>query len=182
MLIDRYGVVFRDLLAREAGAPPWHRLAPVYRRLEARGELRGGRFVAGVAGEQYAGESAVEALRRVRDKDGALEWVVISAADPLNLLGILTAGTKVPPQRAARLALRDGRLAATFADGQVALHQTMPPALAREIAAALRTPAGFRDGEDPPGSGTAVPEPASAAAPGADDEIAALPGSGPLPS
>ncbi len=160
LLLDRYGVMFRDLLAREAVAPSWAKLAPVYRRLEARGEIRGGRFVSGVSGEQYAAEDAVERLRKVRDRDGTTEWVVVGAADPLNLVGILTPGERLPPQRVARIALCDGRLAATFADGEVSMHRTLPPGLSREIASALRTQAVLRD---PPGAGGvgSAPDPGS---------------------
>lgn len=148
-LLDRYGVIFRDLLERESAAPPWWRLARVYRRLEARGEVRGGRFVTGVAGEQFAADDVVEQLRKVRDTEGTLEWVVLGAADPLNLVGILTGDSKLPPTRCARLALRDGRLAATFADGAVHFHQSLPPTLAREIEAAMKTPAAYRQPEPP---------------------------------
>jgi hypothetical protein len=89
-LLSRYGIMFRDLLARESVAPPWKSLLPVYRRLEARGEIRGGRFVHGVAGEQFAVPEAVESLRRVRDQKANGDWLVLSACDPVNLFGILT--------------------------------------------------------------------------------------------
>ena len=94
-LLARYGVVFRRLAARETNAAPWRVLARAYRRLEARGEIRGGRFVTGVSGEQFALPEAVERLREVRRtaKDGRL--VTISAADPLNLAGILDNGDRV---------------------------------------------------------------------------------------
>jgi ATP-dependent Lhr-like helicase len=95
-LLTRYGVVFRDLLAREAIDAPWRELVSVLRRLEARGELRGGRFVAAFSGEQFALPSAVEALRAVRRIDGSKERVTLSAADPLNLVGILTPGGRAP--------------------------------------------------------------------------------------
>jgi ATP-dependent Lhr-like helicase len=101
-------VVFRDLLAREAGAPPWRELLPIYRALEARGELRGGRFVAGLSGEQFALPEAVEALRAVRRSPREGERVELSAADPLNLLGILLPGPRVPATLGARIAFVDG--------------------------------------------------------------------------
>ena len=85
LLLRRYGVMFRDLLARESVAPAWRDLLPVYRRLEMRGEIRGGRFVGGVAGEQFALPEAVERLRKHRDRPAAETWSVISAVDPLNL-------------------------------------------------------------------------------------------------
>ncbi|HEX8907792.1 MAG TPA: hypothetical protein VF805_01240 [Anaeromyxobacteraceae bacterium] len=107
--LRRWGVVFRDLLAREPDAPPWRELLPVLRRREAQGEVRGGRFVAGFSGEQFALGAAVEALRAVRRArpDGG-ERVELSAADPLNLVGILTPGARVPAALANRIAYVDG--------------------------------------------------------------------------
>jgi len=96
-LLLRYGVMVRELLAREAQAPPWRELVRVYRGMEARGEIRGGRFVDGLVGEQYALPEAVDMLRRVRRSPDAAERVTISAADPLNLVGILTPGRRVSP-------------------------------------------------------------------------------------
>ena len=96
-LLMRYGVIVRELLAREAQAPPWRELVRVYRSLEARGEIRGGRFVDGLVGEQYALPEAADLLRRVRRISGEPERVVVSAADPLNLVGILTPGRRVSP-------------------------------------------------------------------------------------
>ena len=108
-LLRRYGVVFRDLLAREAGCPTWRELAQLYRRLEARGELRGGRFVAGFQGEQFALPGAVETLRAVRraGRIGA-EQLSLCAADPLNLVGILTPGARVPAVLQNRVTFVDG--------------------------------------------------------------------------
>jgi len=107
-LLRRYGVVFRKLLAREANAAPWRDLVRVYRRLEARGEIRGGRFVAGMSGEQFALPDAVEQLREIRRTapDGRL--TTISAADPLNLVGIVTTGDRVRASAASRVVYRDG--------------------------------------------------------------------------
>lgn len=85
-LLRRYGVVFRRLLTRESNAVPWRDLARVYRRLEARGEIRGGRFVSGMSGEQFALPEAVEKLREIR-RTPAAGNVIVSAADPLNLTG-----------------------------------------------------------------------------------------------
>ncbi|MBI2845512.1 MAG: DEAD/DEAH box helicase [Chloroflexi bacterium] len=96
-LLARYGVVFRELLAREYSAPAWRVLLRIYRTLEARGEIRGGRFVDGFIGEQFALPEAVEALRAVRRKKDARESVTVAAADPLNLVGILTPGPRVSP-------------------------------------------------------------------------------------
>jgi ATP-dependent Lhr-like helicase len=109
LLLNRYGVMFRDLLARESVAPAWRELAPIYRRLEMRGEIRGGRFVAGVAGEQFALSDAVEQLRKFRDQPSKERWNVVSAADPLNLVGIVTPGSRVPALRGNRVLYVDGR-------------------------------------------------------------------------
>jgi ATP-dependent Lhr-like helicase len=93
-LLQRYGVVFRDLLARESNPPTWRNLLQVYRRAEARGEIRGGRFINGFVGEQFALPEAVEALRAGRHAKQQ-EPVILSTADPLNLVGILTPGPRV---------------------------------------------------------------------------------------
>jgi len=119
-LLRRYGVVFWRLLAREASwLPPWRDLLRVYRRLEARGEIRGGRFVAGFSGEQYALPDAVGTLRELRRQphDGA--FVSVSGADPLNLAGILTPGARLPAITRNRLLLRDGLPVASLAGGDV---------------------------------------------------------------
>src|SRR5579871_5981223 len=106
--LRRYGVVFRELLAREPQRQPWWQLLGVYRRLEARGEIRGGRFVGGFVGEQYALPEAVEALRAVRRAPEDSAPIFLSAADPLNLVGILTTGPKVPSSLGLRVAYRNG--------------------------------------------------------------------------
>ena len=93
ILLRRYGVVFRRLLEREADwLPPWHVLLRVFRRLEAQGKIRGGRFVAGMSGEQYALPDAVSAMRAVRKQEARGDLISLSAADPLNLTGIVTPG------------------------------------------------------------------------------------------
>ncbi|HEY6104198.1 MAG TPA: DEAD/DEAH box helicase [bacterium] len=107
-LLRRYGVVFRDLLARERIAPPWRVLVQIYRRWEAQGQIRGGRFVAGLVGEQFALPEAVEALRAVRRVGEEEVTVVISAADPLNLVGIILPGAKVPAASGQAIAFRNG--------------------------------------------------------------------------
>ena len=106
-LLRRYGVVFRDLVQRDAPLP-WRELSMVYRQMEARGELRGGRFVAGFVGEQFALPEALESLRAMRREEPAGEEVVLSAADPLNLVGQITPGPRVPAVTGNRLLLRDG--------------------------------------------------------------------------
>jgi ATP-dependent Lhr-like helicase len=107
-LLRRYGVVCRRVLAREANAAPWRELTRVYRRLEARGEIRGGRFVSGLSGEQFALADAVDRLREIRRTPADGRSIVISAADPLNLAGIVTAGERVRAASAARIVYRDG--------------------------------------------------------------------------
>jgi len=96
MLLRRYGVVFRDLLARETNLPKWRELQMSFRRLEDRGEIRGGRFVDGFLGEQFALPVAVESLRASRKMEPTGETLTLSAADPLNLVGILVPGDRVP--------------------------------------------------------------------------------------
>src|SRR6185312_13713442 len=118
-LLKRYGVVFRTLLARETNLPPWRDLVRAYRRLEARGEIRGGRFVAGFGGEQFAAPDAVGRLRAVRKSEKIGEVIVLSAADPLNLVGILTPEARVPAIHTNRLLLRDGLPIAALEGGEV---------------------------------------------------------------
>jgi ATP-dependent Lhr-like helicase len=93
-LLRRSGIVFRRLLIRESAAAPWRELTRVYRRLEARGEIRGGRFVAGFVGEQFALAAAVEALRDTR-RAMSRTPLVVAAADPLNLAGVITPGPRI---------------------------------------------------------------------------------------
>jgi ATP-dependent helicase Lhr and Lhr-like helicase len=119
-LLRRYGVVFWRLLEREADwLPPWRDLLRVYRRLEARGEIRGGRFVAGFSGEQYAVPEAVGLLREIRRKPDGGALLSLSGADPLNLAGILTPGPKLAALTGNRLLYRDGIPLALLAGGDV---------------------------------------------------------------
>jgi len=108
MLLRRYGVVFRDILERESILPKWREVLVTLRRLEDRGEIRGGRFVSGFLGEQFALPGAVESLRAMRKMGPAGETVSISAADPLNLSGILIPGERVAANSGKVLVLRDG--------------------------------------------------------------------------
>ena len=117
-LVRRYGVLFRDLLARETAAPPWRELLPWLRRAEARGEIRGGRFVAGPTGEQFALAEAVDRLRATRRSEAPGALAVVSACDPLNLSGILTPGPRVPAVAGSRVALRDGLPVASLSRGK----------------------------------------------------------------
>ncbi len=120
VLLRRYGVVCWRLLEREAPwLPPWRELLRVYQRLEARGELRGGRFIAGVVGQQFALPEAVASLRAVRTRPHDGVMIAVSASDPLNLLGGIIAGEKVPRQPGARLLLRDGVPIASFVAGEM---------------------------------------------------------------
>jgi len=108
MLLRRYGVVFRDLLARESNLPTWRELLMGFRRLEDRGEIRGGRFVDGFIGEQFALPVAVESVRASRDLPLHAETLTLSAADPLNLVGILVPGERVPAISGKTVSYRDG--------------------------------------------------------------------------
>jgi ATP-dependent Lhr-like helicase len=107
-MLRRYGIVFKRLLARESGAPAWRELLMAYRRLEARGEIRGGRFVSGMSGEQFALPEAVGQLRSIRRIQSGGHLVGISAADPLNLTGIVTPGDRIPGLTSNRILYRDG--------------------------------------------------------------------------
>ena len=118
-ILHRYGIVFPELLARESLAPRWRALLQVYRRAEARGEIRGGRFVAGFVGEQFALPEAVESLRAVRKVGPNGRLVAISACDPLNLAGVLTPGPRVPSMLGNRVVLRDGVPVASLDGGEI---------------------------------------------------------------
>jgi ATP-dependent Lhr-like helicase len=107
-LLQRYGVVFRKLLERESISIPWRDLLRVLRRLEARGEIRGGRFIGGFSGEQFATADAVHLLRSMRRTQPDGTMVSVSAADPLNMLGILLPGPRLAPAASNRLLYRDG--------------------------------------------------------------------------
>jgi ATP-dependent Lhr-like helicase len=124
-LLRRYGIVFRKLLERESGLPAWRELFYVYRRLEARGEIRGGRFVSGFAGEQFALPEAADLLRSV-SRDAARDRVSISAADPLNLVGIVTPGDKVPAISGNRVLFEQGVPVAVQAGGDVQYLKDIP--------------------------------------------------------
>ena len=124
-LLHRYGIVFPEVLARESLAPRWRDLLRIYRRAEARGEIRGGRFVAGFVGEQFALPEAVDALRAIRKSrpDGRL--TVVSGCDPLNLAGVLTPGPRVPAVLGNYLVFRDGVPVASLQAGEVQFHSEL---------------------------------------------------------
>ena len=128
VLLRRYGVVFRALLEREGRTPPWRDLLPAYRRLEARGEIRGGRFVDGFSGEQYALPEAVGALRSLRREGRELGLVSVSGADPLNLSGIAIPGPRLPALATNRLLLRDAVPIAVLEAGEPRLLVDLDPA------------------------------------------------------
>jgi ATP-dependent Lhr-like helicase len=115
MLLRRYGIVIRDLLARESNLPPWRELLMGFRRLEDRGEIRGGRFVDGFLGEQFALPVAVESVRGMRNLPLSGETMTLSAADPLNLIGILVPGERVAAISGKTVIYRDG-IAVSAAD------------------------------------------------------------------
>ena len=114
MLLRRYGVLFRDLVSRESVAMPWRDISRALRRFEARGTVRGGRFVQGVAGEQYALPDAVTALRATRNDPLDGERIVVSAVDPVNLTGIFLPGARIPAQRGRTIEFVDGLPAEVF--------------------------------------------------------------------
>jgi ATP-dependent Lhr-like helicase len=127
-LLRRWGVVFWRLLAREADwLPPWRELLMCFRRLEARGEIRGGRFVAGFTGEQYAAPEAIGLLRDMRHRPKSQSHVSLSGADPLNLVGIVTPGTRLPALSSNRVLYRDGVPIALLAGGEVKFLEQMAP-------------------------------------------------------
>jgi ATP-dependent helicase Lhr and Lhr-like helicase len=138
VLLRRYGVVFRRLLDKEASRVSWYELGRVYRRQEARGEIRGGHFVGGVSGEQFALSEAIGLLRSLRKTKPLGEMLAISAADPLNLAGILTPGRRVPAIATNRVLLRDGLPIAALEAGQIIRMESGTDEDDRVIESALR--------------------------------------------
>jgi ATP-dependent helicase Lhr and Lhr-like helicase len=119
-LLRRWGVILWKLIAAEAPwLPPWRDILMCCRRLEARGEIRGGRFIAGFSGEQYATPEAVSLLRDMRKKAPNGHFIAVSAADPLNLVGVLTPEARVPALTGNRVLYRDGLPVAVFVAGEV---------------------------------------------------------------
>jgi len=123
MLLNRYGILFRDLLTRESNAPRWRDLLGILRRLESRGEIRGGRFVSGFVGEQFALPTAVDSLRASRNRD-CLEPITVAAADPANLAGIVIPGERIAAVPGKQVVYRNGNLHFESSD-----QQDMPAAL-----------------------------------------------------
>jgi ATP-dependent Lhr-like helicase len=146
ILLRRYGVMCWRILEREAAwLPAWRDLQQVYRRLEARGEIRGGRFIAGLTGEQYALPEAIALMREVRRRPPDAKPVCLAAADPANLLGSVLAGPRIPRVAGSRVLYRDGIAIATSVAGQVDVLVALNPverhavtrALARETSGPL---------------------------------------------
>jgi ATP-dependent Lhr-like helicase len=119
VLLRRYGVVFRRLVERESFAVTWYELGRIYRRWEARGEIRGGYFVAGVSGEQFALPEAIGLLRSIRKTAASNELITLSAADPLNLHGILTPGPRIAAFTGNRISFRAGLPLAALEAGEI---------------------------------------------------------------
>ncbi len=138
VLLRRFGVVVRQALARETALPPWRMLVRVLRRLEARGELRGGRFVEGHGGEQFALPEAVALLRDLRRQEPGGALVTVGTADPLNLVGILTPGARVTAGPGRRVAFRDGVPVAMLDGREVRYLGAVPPAERDRVRGALR--------------------------------------------
>ena len=135
-LLNRYGVVFRRVLARETTGVPWRDLARVYRTLEARGEIRGGRFVSGMSGEQFALPDAVDRLRELRRSGPDDALITISAADPLNLTGIITGSERLRTATGNRIVYRNGIPLAALEGDMLRTFAEVDPAIAADVAAA----------------------------------------------
>ena len=135
-LLNRYGVVFRRVLARETTGVPWRDLARVYRTLEARGEIRGGRFVSGMSGEQFALPDAVDRLRELRRSGPDDALITISAADPLNLTGIITGSERLRTAAGNRIVYRNGIPLAALEGDMLRTFAEVDPAIAADVAAA----------------------------------------------
>jgi ATP-dependent Lhr-like helicase len=129
----RYGVFCRELLMRESSAPLWRDLLRVLRRSEARGEIRGGRFIGGLNGEQFALPEAVSILRALRRKEPPGQYVKLSACDPLNLVGILTPGPRIPALTGNRIVFRDGVPVAAIENGEVQIFTQLDEAGVRQL-------------------------------------------------
>ncbi len=125
LLLQRYGVVMRPLLERESNMPGWRELLLALRRMEARGEIRGGRFVDGVAGEQYALPEVVPLLRSIRKQDRDDQLLMISATDPLNLLGTLHPGERLPALHTNRLLILNGQYVAVRQGSDIRFLETL---------------------------------------------------------
>ena len=145
-LLKRYGVLFRKVLEREPDLPPWRELLYVCRRLEAQGEIRGGYFVEGCSGEQFARPEAVALLRKQKNEPWELPAAVISATDPLNLIGTVLPGERVPAVHTNRILFRNGLPVAKQLNGVTTCLTEVEPGARWEIDNMLtrrRNPAGY---------------------------------------
>jgi ATP-dependent Lhr-like helicase len=137
ILLKRYGVVFKRLLEREGLLLPWRELLRIYHRLEARGEIRGGRFVAGISGEQFALAEAVGMVRSIRRAPAIENLISVSAADPLNLVGVITPGGRLAAHSANRVLYRDGAPVTVLESGETRFLVEMSRAMEWKAKAAL---------------------------------------------
>jgi ATP-dependent Lhr-like helicase len=144
LLLDRYMILFRDLLARETAAPAWWQLVAVLRRWEAQGKVQGGRFVQAGSAEQYARPGTIDRVRQERDAAENVGWSIISASDPLNLVGILTQEPKIPATPGSSLVLWNGRWGGTLRAGQTEFHPDFPSQHRPHIAQLLPMSASLR--------------------------------------
>jgi ATP-dependent Lhr-like helicase len=136
-LLKRYGVVFKRLLEREGMALPWRMLLRVYHRLEARGDIRGGRFVGGISGEQFALPEAIGMLRSIRRAGPQDGLISVSAADPLNLVGIIIPGSRITAHTSNRILYHDGAPVAAFESGETRFLVELSRAMEWKAKAAL---------------------------------------------
>jgi ATP-dependent Lhr-like helicase len=151
-LLKRYGVVSWRIVEREAAwLPPWRELVRVYRRLEARGDIRGGRFIAGSTGEQFALPDAIALMRQVRRRSPDEQLLVLSASDPANLLGTVLPGPRLPRVAGSRVLYRGGVPIAVNVGGEVQMLVALPPEQAHAATRALSLDAGLRLLELDPG-------------------------------
>ena len=145
-LLRRYGVVFYEMLAREPMAPPWRELVRIYRRAEAQGKIRGGRFVSGHVGEQFALPEAIEMLRSTRRQEGSGRYVQVSACDPLNLVGIISPGARAPAVMGNLVVYQNGVAVASVEGGRLNERSALPRSAKLEALGAMGQGRGRRGG------------------------------------
>ena len=144
LLLKRWGVMFADLLVKERLAPPWRDLVRVFRKLEARGQIRGGRYVRGVGGEQFALPGVIADLRAVAEIQDPGEAIVLAACDPVNLFGVITEDIRVPATRGNRIVIRDGKMIAYRIGGRLEFVPGVNPADHDMLARSVRLSGVFR--------------------------------------
>ena len=146
VLLRRYGILTRALVQREPLAPPWYQLLRYLRRRELAGEVRGGRFVEGLEGEQFGLPDACEAMRHSRDQSKDGSWLVISGADPLNLTAVMPKAQRIGAVSANRLVYQDGSLIAARESGEVnMIAKDLDPSFIEIIKRAIRLQGSFRN-------------------------------------